>query len=66
MLLFIVSLIVNWVCQIKLTEYLKALATFAASHGRYQWKVMPSEIYNVPQSFQRKMKNVLKSITNVV
>ena len=43
-----------------MTEENKKWAAFITHNGHYEWKVMPFDLKNIPQIFQRKMDNTFR------
>ena len=50
--------------QIKLKESAKLLTAFSTPQGQYIWNVMPMELKNAPQIFQRRMDTIFSDCTN--
>jgi len=50
--------------QIKMDEKTIPLTAFSAPQGHYEWIVMPFDIKNAPQIFQRRMDNIFKNLNN--
>ena len=50
--------------QIKMDKKSISLTAFSAPQVHYEWIVMPFDIKNAPQIFQRRMDNVFKDLNH--
>ena len=50
--------------QIKMDEESIPLTAFSVPQGHYEWIVMPFDLKNAPQIFQRRMDNIFKDLNH--